>query len=105
MALFMGACAGLAVLEVSAARSSSAGAMMGRAVLVAQNLVEEAKAAGYAEALGWSRGEGMIGRVSWTRRVIKDDPVEGVLRVEVSCAWACPGGRHGVVELTALVGE
>ncbi len=105
MALFMGACAGLSVLEVSAARSSSAGAMMGKAVLVAQNLVEEVKAAGYAEAHKWSNAEGMIMRVSWTRRVLKDDPVEGVVRVEVSCAWACPGGRSGVVELAALVGE
>ena len=105
MALFMGACAGLSVLEISAARSSSAGATMGKAVLVAQNLVEEVKAAGYAEAHKWSKAEGMIERVNWTRRIIKDDPVEGVMRVEVSCAWACPGGRHGVVELTALVGE
>jgi len=105
MALFMGACAGLAVLEISAARSSSAGAMMGETIIIAQNLVEEMKAAGYAEAHMRSRDEGMVGRIHWARRVIMDDPVEGVARVEISCAWSCPGGRSGVIELTALVGE
>ena len=102
MALFLAACGGLAALEISAAKSGCAGAAVGRAVVIAQNLIEEGRAVGWDGRSAPAEAQDRPGGVICSRRISENEPVAGVMRIEVVCDWSCPGGRKGVVELSAL---